>query len=292
MLTLKAIRRKIKAVRNIQKITRAMKMVAAAKLKRVQERVGQSRPYSDKLQELVEFVFSRVNDSTLPFLVARPTAVKGFVIFTGEKGLCGSFNNNVIRLAVRTMEDCGKGRFKILGVGRKGNEFFQRRGYPIDRSYSFPGVNAPSQEFLKIADSVWTWFESGEVDEVQVIYCKFKSALHQEPRVVRLLPAGPAEETEESDGRTARPDTLFEPPPDQLLGVLIPRYVRHQVFQFLLESMASEQGARMTAMTAATDNASELLDSLTLSYNKARQWAITRELLDIVGGAEALKQIQ
>ena len=301
MLSQKAIRRKIKAVKNIQKITRAMKMVAAAKLKRVQERVGASRPYSEKMRQLVQAVAPFAREVKNPLLEVRETKTRGLVVLSGEKGLCGSYNNNIIRLGMRTLQSWGDKPFQVMSVGRRGTDWYRRREVPVTKAYTMPGVNAPFSEIEEIANAIASWYESGAVDEVYIAYTIFKSPIVQKTEVIKFLPIEPPKSDDhlrpgadeaghnlEAQGAT---DYIFEPAAPELLGTLLPRYLRIQVYQFLLEAMASEQGARMSAMSAATDNAGELLESLTLAYNKARQASITKELLDIVGGAEALKSV-
>ncbi|MBI4861920.1 MAG: ATP synthase F1 subunit gamma [Candidatus Riflebacteria bacterium] len=290
MLTQKAIRRKIKVVRNIQKITRAMKMVATAKLKRAQERVVQSRPYAIRMLELVASLATLVERATHVYLTPRPIKTRGLVVITSEKGLCGGYNGNLIRLAVSTLESWAGTRYELFTLGRKGTDFFRRRDYPVVKALPFPGVNARAAELTGIADAISSWYVSGAVDEVFFVYAVFKNVVAQTPTVVRLLPIDPASLRSQSTSKRAV-DHEVEPDAETVLSELLPRYFRYQVHQYLLEAMASENGARTTAMTAATDNADELLESLTLSYNKARQWAITTELLDIVGGAEALKNV-
>jgi F-type H+-transporting ATPase subunit gamma len=289
MLSQKAIRRKIKAVKNIQKITRAMKMVAAAKLKRVQERVGASRPYSEKMRHLVQAVAPFAREVKNPLLEVRETKTRGLVVLSGEKGLCGSYNGNIIRMGMRTLQSWSDKPFQLMSIGRRGTDWYKRRDVPIAKQFTMPGVNAPFSEIEEIANAIASWYESGAVDEVYIAYTIFKSPIVQRAEVIKFLPIEPPKgESEAGQGAT---DYIFEPAAPELLGTLLPRYLRIQVYQFLLEAMASEQGARMSAMSAATDNAGELLDSLTLAYNKARQASITKELLDIVGGAEALKSV-
>jgi F-type H+-transporting ATPase subunit gamma len=208
-----------------------------------------------------------------------------------------------VRLAVRTAAAWEQTPYQMMSIGRKATEFLRRRGYPLARSFPMPGVNAAFSEIQAIADAIAGWYESGAVDEVHIAYTVFKSAMVQHAEVVKFLPIEHAPHAPEGRasgaGSAAAPaapaaparDYIFEPEAERLLADLLPRYVRNQVYQYLLEAMASEQGARMTAMTAATDNAGELIDTLTLAYNKARQAAITKELLDIVGGAEALKHV-
>jgi F-type H+-transporting ATPase subunit gamma len=284
----KAIRQKIKSVRNIQKITRAMKMVSAAKLKRVQERVGLSRPYSQKMRDLVSAVAPFARDVDHPLLKVRETKNIGVVVLTGDKGLCGSYNNNIMRKTVRALAEFGKTPFQLMTIGRKGHDFFRRREYPVTRTFPLPGVNAAFSEIQAIADSIAEWYTSGTVDAVYIAYTVFKSPMSQKAELVKFLPIEPPKDEVET-ASASNLDYIFEPAAPELLGNLLPRFLRIQVYQYLLESMTSEQGARMTAMSSATENAGELIDSLTLAYNKARQWAITKELLDIVGGAEALK---
>lgn len=291
-LSQRAVRTKIRSVKNIQKITSAMKMVAAARLRRVQQRVTAGKPYAERLERLVQTVAPLARDVEHPLLSSeRDRAGRtGLVLFSGDKGLCGSFNNNIIRLChefVMKSED----PIELITVGRKGRDYFKKRGQPIKVSFPQPGVTASLSEVQAIARAVTGLYTEGEVDEVHIAYTEFENTIKQVPRVVKFLPIEPPSVDQEGDENpTADQSYIFEPEASRLLAELIPRFVDNQVYRFLLESMASEQGARMTAMSNATENAGELIDDLTLALNKARQAAITKELLEVVSGADALEQ--
>lgn len=316
MASLRDIRSKIASVRNINKITQAMKMVAAARLRKAQARVDMARPYADKLRELLVQVAPLVPDAVKahePLLavgsgddqadgeLGRPRRI-GLVLLTSDRGLAGSYNNNIIRLAtefVRRQRAEGK-TVRVITIGRKGTQGMRKIDQQPERTFDMLDVDAPFSEVQAVTNAVVSLYvpkrsatgdDTGAVDEVHIAYTEFINAVTQQPRIDRFLPieAGAVLDDEEPD--TAPTETVefeFEPDAATLLRNLLPRYVDNQVYQYLLEAGASEHGARMTAMTKASDNAKELIDTLTLEYNRSRQDAITREILDIVGGAEAL----
>jgi F-type H+-transporting ATPase subunit gamma len=289
--SLRAIRRKIRAVRNLQKIMTAMKMVAAARLRRVQDRVTAGKPYTEKMRWLVETLTPHLPAIEHPLLQVRPVQKRGLVVITGDKGLCGAYNNNIIRAAQVFMSQDGAAPFVLYCIGRKGYDFFARRGYPVVRYRPQLSVTAPFAQFKVVAEDIVQWFTSGEVDEVHIAYGEFVNALVQRPKIVPLLPIK-AEETG-SEGRgveRGEREYIFEPKAPELLALLLPRYVEHQVYHILLESLASENAARMNAMSQAADNAEELIKQLTLQANKVRQWNITKELLEITTAVEAMRR--
>lgn len=288
MQSLRAIRRKIRAVRNLQKIMTAMKMVAAARLRRVQDRVLAGKPYTEKLRWLVTTLAPHLRAIEHPLLQTRPVQQRGLVVITGDKGLCGAYNNNIIRTAQGFISQDGAAPFVLYCIGRKGYDFFSRRGYPVARYRPQLAVTAPFIEFKRVAEDITQWFLSGEVDEVHIAYGEFVNALVQRPKIVSLLPIR-AEEAEVGD-REGEREYIFEPAAPDLLGILLPRYVEHQVYAILLESLASENAARMNAMSQAADNAEELIKQLTLQANKIRQWNITKELLEITTAVEAMRR--
>lgn len=286
MATMRQIRSRIRVAKNIQQITKAMKMVAAARLKRAQDMVQSSRPYAEKMSEVVRSLAGAAAGKVdHPLLEKREIANTGVLVFTADRGLCGSYNSALLRRASELLHEYDPARVRLFVVGRKGNAFLRRRGYNI---ISSPQVNSNVVSFgdaAEIAREVRTAFEKGDIDELLVLYTRFISPLTQKPTIVRLLPIEPPEsENSESGG-----DYLFEPEPETLLKELLPRYLVNQVYQSLLESVASEHGARMTSMSSATDNAGKMISTLTLSLNRARQASITKEISEIVGGAEALK---
>src|SRR5438477_3005527 len=279
------IRRRIRSVKNTQQITKAMKMVAAAKLRRAQERIFGARPYAAGLREVLSSVATRVDISTHP-LLAEHEAERNvlLVIVTADRGLCGAFNTNAIRAAMSAIRDRGWESVQLLPIGRKANDFFKRRTIPIRRQATqiFQALSLGIAQ--EIAQTLIDDFTSGAVDAVYVVYNEFKSIMSQHVRVERLLPIERAWE-EMKDEPSA--DYPYEPSAAEILNEMLPKYVEFQLYRILLDSAASEQGARMTAMEAATKNASDMIDHLTLTYNRIRQAAITKEIIEIVSGAAA-----
>jgi F-type H+-transporting ATPase subunit gamma len=283
MPNLKDLRKRIGSVRSTQQITKAMKMVAAARLRRAQEAAERARPYSAKLTEMFSAVVSGLSEEAHPLLARRDEKRIDLVLITSDRGLCGGYNANLLRRAEAFRREHADAQQELLLVGRKGLDYFRRR--QVSPLAEHTGVQqAPLTEVASgLGEQVTTRFADGETDAVYLLYSRFQSAISQIPTVVRLLPVeAPAE-------GVAPVEYLFEPPRAELLSTLLPRYVQTQLLQALLESIASEFGARMTAMDNATRNASEMIDRLTLSMNRARQAQITTELMEIVSGAEALK---
>ena len=286
--SLRTVRRKIRVVTNIQHITRAMQMVAAAKLKRAQGALTAGRPYWDRMQQLVGRVAQAAGQVSHPLLDARPEVrAVGLLAIAGDKGLCGAYNANVARLAVRWISE-RQHPVRVVVVGRKLVPYLRRADSDLAYAVSAPTGPDATPAALAVARRLREWYETRVVDEVYVCYAQFVSAIENRPTVVPLLPvsamAAPAETEPEAL------DYLFEPEPAELLGRLLPRFVDAQVCHLVLEAAASEHGARMTAMSAATRNAEETIDTLTLSSNRARQAGITKELLEVVTGAEALAE--
>lgn len=289
--SLRAIRRKIRAVRNLQKIMTAMKMVAAARLRRVQDRVVAGKPYTEKMRWLVETLAPHLPAIEHPLLQVRPVQKRGLVVITGDKGLCGAYNNNIVRAAQNFMSQDGAAPFLLYCIGRKGYDFFSRRGYQVARHRPQLPVTASFAQFKAVAEDIVQWFTSGEVDEIFVAYGEFVNALVQRPKIIPLLPIktdGTGDEGRET--KEAGREYIFEPKAPELLALLLPRYVEHLVYHILLESLASENAARMNAMSQAADNAEELIKQLTLQANKIRQWNITKELLEITTAVEAMRR--
>jgi F-type H+-transporting ATPase subunit gamma len=280
---LKAIRVRITSVRKTQKITKAMKMVSAAKLARAQQAVQATRPYAAKLRQVLGSVAAGVDADAHALLARREVRRLDVVVFTSDRGLCGAFNTNVVKTAQRLIAErrAGLEGVTLVGVGRRGADFFRKRGFPSARTWM--GLAMPTPEnSVEVAALLMQRFLSGETDQVALVYGEFKSAVTQTPRVDLLLPFTPEQAAE---GASAY---AVEPSPEELLGLILPRAVEFAVFRAMLETAASEHGARMSAMDAATNNCAEVIRSLTLDMNKARQAAITQELSEIVGGAEAL----
>ena len=288
MATLKVIRKRIASVRNTQQITKAMKMVSAAKLRRAQEAAVQARPYAEKMTELLKNVAARVANDAHPLLTPREEKKVLLVLFTSDRGLCGGYNTNLIRAAEAFIrQQAGDRQIELTLVGRKGGDHFRRRGAKIADRYIDILYKAADELAGEIAQKLISRFVSGEVDAVYIVYSRFRSALSQVPTLEKLLPVALAE----SNAVQAQQQTeyLYEPGVEQLLASLLPRITGVTVQRALLEATASEHGARMTAMESASGNASKMIGALTLQMNRARQASITRELLEIVGTAEALK---
>ena len=286
---LKAIKRRIVSVKNTRKITRAMKMVAAARLRRAQQRITDLRPYANKTVELIAQLAARANgdgEELQPLLAHREERKVLLVVLTSDRGLAGGFNASISKRAFalwKSLEAEGK-QVSFAIVGRKGGEYFKRRDANISHVFSGVFENLTSAKAGEVGRYVAGQYVLGDLDAAYLIYNEFKSAMTQTVTVERLLPVQPVELPASAKG-----DYLYEPGKRALLDRLLPMYMEVQSFRALLESVASEHGARMTAMDSATRNASDMIDRLTLQYNRARQAAITKELMEIIGGAEALK---
>jgi F-type H+-transporting ATPase subunit gamma len=282
MPSLKAIRKRIVSVRNTQQITKAMKMVAAAKLRRAQEAVVASRAYAEKLGEVVAGLASESSLREHPLVRERdPQGRVMLLVLTSDRGLCGGYNANLLRQTERFLRT--PDRQSVLGlVGRKGYDYYKRRPTEILEHVTL-GAGSPIELARQIVARVVARFTAGEVDAIYVLFSRFRSAISQVPTVERLLPI-------EAPAASDDPrEYLFEPDRNAVIEELLPRYVEVKVFQAVLEAIASEHGARMTAMESASKNASDMIERLTLEMNRARQATITKELMEIVGGAEALK---
>jgi F-type H+-transporting ATPase subunit gamma len=290
MPSLQSLRRKIAAVKNTQKITKAMKMVAAAKLKRAQDRILSSRPYAHKMREVLANLSRRVNRSAHPLLQKRTGNKIEILVVTSDRGLCGAFNTNIVRKSVETLrEHEGRGhKVTVSLVGRKSRDFFRRRNWALRQQWTEVFDKLSFEHALDIGQDLTDHFVKGTFDELYVIYNEFKSAIQQRVIVERLFPIE-ALETDGTAAATLGGSYEYEPDEEELLKALLPKHFQIQAYRILLESSAAEQGARMAAMDGATRNAGELIKKVTLYYNKTRQTSITRELMDIVGGAEALK---
>lgn len=296
MATLREIRRRISGVKSTQKITKAMKMVAAAKLRRAQDAVIAARPYARKMKELLQYLTTQVDVSVSPLFAERPVNNVAIVIVTADRGLCGAFNSNIIRAAASHIRTAyatqqAAGRVKLICIGRKGSDFFGKNRYNIFQKHTgiFSALNF--QRAQSIMKEVVDGYLKGEYDRVEVIYNEFKSVIQQRVNIEQMLPIPPiAAGQQTAAGTLAAVDYIFEPSKESIVESLVPQHLNFQMWRILLESNAAEHGARMTAMDNATTNASDLIRDLQLSYNKARQASITKELLEIVSGAEALKK--
>jgi F-type H+-transporting ATPase subunit gamma len=292
MPTLRDIQRRIRSVQSTQKITRAMKLVAAAKLRRAQERILSARPYATKMAELLGNLVTGTdgNEPAHPLLEQRSGPRRQIVVVSADKGLAGAFNSNVLRRSLEFVRSSNTTEVTLVVVGRKARDFYRRRQWTIKRDMLGFWDRLAYSHAQELADYFMEQYLAGEVDEVYLIYNEFRSVAVQRPVRVQLLPIPKTESDSATASSEATIDYIYEPSPEAILGDLLPRHVRMQVYRALMESLAGEYGARMTAMEAATKNAKEMIEILTIQFNKARQEKITKELLDIVGGAEALKQ--
>lgn len=285
MATLKQIRARIRTAKNIQQITKAMKLVAAARFKKATDRVLEARPYSDKLREVMQSISSAGDLPDHPLMTKRPIKRACLILITSDRGLAGSFNTNLIRRASDFVKEQSVPT-ALITVGRKGSVFFTKRGYEVVQAFSVPSAGANLELATEVASLARERFESGEFDAIYICYAKFYSAIRQVPQLLQVLPIEPPTASDSGKGTG---EFSFEPSPAAVLNVLLPRTFQSIIWQAMLESTASEFGSRMTAMTSATDNAGKMINDLTLKANRERQAAITKEILEVVGGAEALK---
>jgi F-type H+-transporting ATPase subunit gamma len=278
------LRRRIRSVKNTQQITKAMKMVAAAKLRRAQERMMSARPYSAALRQVLASVSTRVDVNKHPLLEPREQENKVLLlIVTADRGLAGAFNTNILRAAQNAIAEKGWQDVHLLPIGRKAVDFFKRRRWPIRRQATQVYQALSLETAREISTALSQDFVSGEFDAVYVIYNEFKSIIAQRVTLERLLPL----QREWAESTEPAIDYLYAPSPEAILNELLPKHIEFQLYRILLESAASEQGARMTAMESATKNASEMISHLTLTYNRIRQASITKEIIEIVSGAAA-----
>ncbi len=285
MATLRDIRRRIGSIRNTKQITRAMKVVAASRLRRAQERIFSARPYARQMMALLQSVAARLEQQQHPLLARRPQRKVLLVLVTADRGLCGAFNANLIRAAQGYLEEHGRENVSLVAVGRKGRDFFRRRQVEIVseqvnifRNLEFAHAETLARELIDL-------YTQESVDAVDFLYNEFKSVMSQNVKVERYLPIEPIVAPEGE----CLVDYIYEQPPAEILRTLLPRYVEVQVFRALLESQAAEYAARMTAMDSATNNADELMETLRLRLNRLRQAAITKEIIEVVSGAQALE---
>jgi F-type H+-transporting ATPase subunit gamma len=289
MATLKEIRGRIGSVRNIAQITRAMEMVAASRMKRAQDAILAARPYSDQLRAVLGRLTAAVTEEIDPLLARRPVHRIGLIVVTTDRGLAGSLNANAIRAVLRWVADRGSRddtQVELITVGRKGRDALRRTGIPIAAHFAQLGDRPRFSDVTPIARIVTDDYVDEKYDEIAIAYSSFVTTLTQRPTIDRILPA---EEPELGEERARTNDEyLFEPSPEAVLRRLLPHYVAIDIYRAVLENNASEQSARMIAMRNSTDNANELIEDLTLVYNKTRQSNITREMIEIASGAEAL----
>lgn len=281
----KEIKRRIKSVTNTRQITKAMKMVAAAKLRRAQETAEQTRPYSEKIKEVVSSIAAGTKDFSHPMLEFRPVKKTGYLVITSDRGLAGGYNANILRLVTNTIKERHQSadEYMIFVIGRKGRDYFKKRNYPVVKEVTGVSDNPTLTEIKEISTSAVQFFADQTFDELIMFYNQFDSPIQQTPVEKKLLPLV-------SEEVLSGPVTAYEyePSSEAVLEELLPKYAETLMFSALLEAKASEFGAKMTAMGNATDNATEIIDKLTLQMNRARQAAITQEIAEIVGGANAL----
>jgi len=286
MATLREIRTRIASVKSTQQITKAMKMVAAARLRKAQEKIISTRPYASRLQEVATHLISKFENGGHDFMVEKPVSKVLLVVVTADRGLCGGFNANIIREASTILDTSKDVDISLFVIGRKGHEHFARRDYNIfDKKINFFN-HLNFQDAKEIVSNLVSAYNEDQFDKIEILYNEFKSAVRQDITREQILPLVKIEEEDTS----SKMDYLYEPDREEILNSIIPKQLNMQMWKALLESNASEQGARMTAMESATENAEEMIATLTLHYNRARQAAITKEISEIVGGAEALKE--
>ena len=282
MANLKDIRDRIKSVKSIQKVTKAMKMVSAAKMRRAQERMELSRPYSDSLSKVIKNLLPDVDRSLLPLLEIREIKRKAYIVVSADRGLAGAFNSNVLKVAQKEIDDFGVENVDLFCIGKKARDHFKKRNYNIINSHTDFWSGMEYDSAMMIGRDIIDYFSSSKVDEVHVVYNYFVNVAQQKVKSEVLLPL----KYESASNEVS--DRLYEPSKKQIVKSLIPKHLNIQMWKYLLESYASEQAARMLSMENATTNAEDMIKNLTLEFNKARQAAITTEMLEIVGGAEAL----
>ncbi|PLX92818.1 MAG: ATP synthase F1 subunit gamma [Desulfuromonas sp.] len=290
MASLKDIKKRISSVKNTQQITKAMKMVSAAKLRRAQDAVVAARPYAEKMQDVLSSMAMRDADSTHPLLEEREKKRALVVIMTADRGLCGGFNSSIAKAAEAFVRDQAEGfeEYTLRIIGRKGNEALKRRpGITIDKVYENLTGNITYATASLLGKEIVDDYIEGKYDGVYVIYNRFFSAINQEVTTTQLLPIVPEVSEEQQQEYVA--DYIYEPSSEEVLSSILPKHIEVQIFRALLESVASEQGARMSSMDSASKNAAEMINKLTLQYNRARQAAITTELMEIISGAESIK---
>ncbi len=281
MSGLRDIKRRIKSVRNIQQITKAMKMVAAARIRKAEDQLKAARPYSDTLKEVVTELTSQMDEALHPLMDNRPVKRVGLLVVSSDKGLCGAYNNNLLRMLWRDLRE-DMPPYDMVAVGTKVNKFLARR--KVQPTSSVVNWNADFETAQEISDTLADWFMSYKVDEVRCYYTKAVSSMTQEATCQVILPL-----QNEKEGQSGNLNFDFEPSAEVALNVLLPRYLRNIIYRILMEAKVSELAARLRAMTNATDNADKLAGELTLKFFRLRQESITREILEISGGAEALK---
>lgn len=281
------IKRRIKSVKSTQQITKAMNLVAAAKLQRAKNRLGSTRPFYEQTSRVISNIIKSSEDITHPFIKKRDVKNTAIIIITGDRGLCGGYNSNIIKAAFAAIND--RKNVTIIAVGRKGSEFFTKRDAKITKHYTGVSESPVYEDGARIGDIVVDLYNKGEIDEVLLAYTKFESTIAHIPKVDTLLPIDISQfEAEQEEQKGSKELMLYEPNENVVLSYVVPKYINTLIYGALAESAACEQGARMTSMDSATKSANETIDSMTIIYNRARQSAITQEITEIVGGANAL----
>lgn len=278
------IKRRIKGIGNIRQITKAMELVSSAKLRKARLRLEKSRPYYTTVLENIQRVLASTGNMNHPLLKSREVENSLYIIISSDRGLAGGYNANVIRLVELAMRD-KKDKVSLIVVGIRAREYFKRRGYKVVKDYAGISEEPEFSDARMIGRLAMRLFRDGEVDEINVVFTRFMGTLSFEPRILKLLPSEEVSQKSEEEGLVIE----FEPSADEVLNYLIPKYIESSIYGALIEASCSEQGARRAAMESATDNAEEIIDELKISYNRARQAAITSEISEIVSGAEAIK---
>jgi len=281
MATLLDFRRRIRSVKSTQQVTRAMKFVSAARLRRAQEMAIEARPYSTAITQIVRSVAGRMEEPTHPLLARRPEERALLVIVTGDRGLAGAFNANAVRRAVEFLRAHSAQKMEVLAVGRKGRDSFRKQKWPLAGEYVGVTARADFKKAQEIGAKIIEHYAGEKTDAVYLLFNEFKSVITQKMVLEKLLPIDPAEE----DASGSQVDYIYEQPAEELLNGLLPKYIEARIYRMLADSSAAEHAARMTAMDSATRNAGELIDTLTLRMNKIRQAAITKEIIEVVSGA-------
>jgi len=286
MAKVQEVKERIQSVQSIQQVTRAMKMVADAKLKKAQRSIEQARPYAYKIRNVLSQLLPQIDRSLNPLLELRETEQVGLVVITADRGLCGAFNSRIIRAAEQELEKYDPEQVSLICIGKKGLHYFGRRSYNIIGEYTDFFKDLTFTRATSIVEVITTGFLKNHLDRVDVLYNEFKNIIQQDVVVEQFLPL----EIPEEEAKESVEEFLFEPDTQRFVNALVPRHLNVQMWRMLLESNAAEQGARRTAMDNATSNAEDMIKDLQLTYNKARQAAITREISEIVGGAEAMSK--
>ncbi|AYB40742.1 ATP synthase F1 subunit gamma [Brevibacillus laterosporus] len=282
---IREVKRRIKSVKNTRQITKAMKMVSTAKLRRAQDQAQAARPYAQKVQDVVASIASGSTSFKHPMLQTRPVKKTGYIVITSDRGLAGGYNGNIIRKVLQAANEKHKSKdeYAIFAIGRKGRDFFVKRDYPVIEEVVGMPENPSFSDIKQIAYTAVKLYADEKIDELYLCYNEFESAISQIPQVKRLLPL----QSIESDSQSSTVNYDYEPSAEEVLEVLLPKYAETLIYSAVLDAKASEHGARMTSMGNATDNASDIIDRLTLFYNRARQAAITQEISEIVAGANS-----